>query len=115
MTRIAGLPLERSQVSGLYLPGAISLSRALLEKGERTRAVRVLQETSELKSRSYIYRVDWMNAQLLLAERYRELGYEAEAREIEEELLGLLAYADPDFPLLLRLQGVRNATTRNNS
>ena len=56
---------------------------ALLEKGERTRAVRVLQETSELKSGSYTNRVDWMNAQLILAEHYRELGYEAEAREID--------------------------------
>ncbi len=55
-----------------------------------------------------------MNAQLVIAERYRELGYEAEAREIEEELLGLLAYADPDFPLLLRLQDVRNSTTQNS-
>ncbi len=51
-----------------------------------------------------------MNAQLVIAERYRELGYEAEAREIEEELLGMWAYADPDFPFLLRLQGVRNST-----
>ncbi len=81
---------------------------------KRTKSLRVLQETSELKSRSYINRVDWMNAQLLLAERYRELGYEAEAREIEEELLGMLAYADPDFPLLLRLRDVGNSTTRDS-
>ena len=47
-----------------------------------------------------------MQVQLELAERYRELGYEAEAREIETKLLGLLAYADPDFPLLLRLRDV---------
>ena len=110
----AGLPLERSQASILYLPGSISLSRAWLEKGERTMALRVLQETSELKSRSILNRWQWTDAQLVLAERYRELGYEAEAREIEEELLGLLAYADPDFPLLLRLQDVRNSTTLNS-
>ncbi len=109
----AGLPLERAQASILYLPAAISLSRALLEKGEPARALRVLEETSELKSQSYVTRVHWMSAQLLLAERYRELGYEAEAREIEEELLGLLVYADPDFPLLLQLQGVRNSTIEN--
>ena len=55
-----------------------------------------------------------MNTQLILSERYRELGYEGEAREIEEELLGLLAYADPDFPLLLRLQYVRDSTIRDS-
>ena len=90
------------------------MSRALLENGERTRALLILQETSELRSRSHHNRWQWMNAQLVIAERYRELGYEAEAREIEEELLGLLAYADPDFPLLLRLQDVRNSTTQNS-
>ncbi len=109
-----GLSAEQSHVSWIHLPGSVSLSRALLEKGERTRALLVLQGTSELKSRSYHNRWQWMNAQLVLAERYRELGYETEAREIEEELLGLLAYADPDFPLLLRLQDVRNSTTLNS-
>ena len=76
------------------------------------RALRVLQGTSELKS-LHSTRWLWMKAQFLLAERYRELGYKAEALEIETELLGLLAYADPDFPLLLRLQGVRDSTTEN--
>ena len=110
----AGLPLERTPGSWLHLPGSISLSRALLEKEEPTRALHVLEETSELKSRSYQNRWQWMNTQLILAERYRELGYKAEAREIENELLGLLAYADPDFPLLLRLRGVRNSTTHDS-
>ena len=55
-----------------------------------------------------------MKAQVVLADRHHEQGYEAEAREIEEELLGLLAYADPDFPLLLRLQGIRNSTIQDS-
>ncbi len=110
----AGLPLERSRFSFIHLPGSISLSSALLERGERTRALGVLQETSELKSRTYVNRWQWVNAQVVLADRYRELGYEAEAREIEEELLGLMAYADPDFPLLLRLQGISNSAIQDS-
>ena len=39
-----------------------------------------------------------------LAEVYRNLGRDEEARRIEEELLKLLTYADPDHPILLRLQ-----------
>ena len=67
----AGLPLERSRFSFIHLPGSISLSSALLERGERARALGVLQETSELKSRTYFNRWQWVNAEVVLADRYR--------------------------------------------
>ena len=101
-----GLPLERFQTSFLYLVGSVSLSRALWQKGERVGAVGALQRTSEDKRRLYdvSLRLLWMKVQFELAERYHELGYEGEAGDIETDLLELLAYADPDFPLLLKLQ-----------
>ena len=44
----------------------------------------------------------WMRTQHQLAQLYREVGREVEARAIESELLALLAYAD--HPMLLDLQ-----------
>lgn len=39
-----------------------------------------------------------------LAQLYRKVGREEEAQKIEAELLKLLAYADPDHPMLVALQ-----------
>ena len=47
---------------------------------------------------------EWMKTQLRLAQLYRKVGREQEAREIEAELLKLLAYADADHPFLRQLQ-----------
>ena len=47
---------------------------------------------------------EWMKTQLRLARLYRKVGREQEAQKIEAELLRLLAYADPDHPILVELQ-----------
>lgn len=41
-----------------------------------------------------------MRIQVKLAEVYRKLGRQSDAEKIEKELLTLLAYADPDYPIL---------------
>ncbi len=46
-----------------------------------------------------------MKTQLRLAQLYRKVGRHPEADEIEAELLRLLAYADPDHPMLVELKG----------
>jgi len=49
-----------------------------------------------------------------LAQLYRQVGREEDARKIEDELLKLLAYADPDYPLLVQLKSAQSAA-RNPS
>ncbi len=48
----------------------------------------------------------WFRIQWRLAEVYRKLGRDEDARRIEEELLKLLAYADPDHPILVQLENL---------
>ncbi len=45
----------------------------------------------------------WLRCRLLLADIYRDIGREADAIAIEQELRGLLAVADADHPVLRRL------------
>ena len=45
-----------------------------------------------------------MRFRMELAQLYRKVGREEEAQKIEAELLKLLAYADPDHPMLVALQ-----------
>ncbi len=47
-------------------------------------------------------RIEWRRAEL-----YRKVGREEEAQEIEGELLRLLAYADPDHPILFQLRATQ--------
>ena len=45
----------------------------------------------------------WLRCRLLLADIYRDIGREADAIAIEQELRGLLALADQDHPVSRRL------------
>ena len=47
-------------------------------------------------------RIEWRRSEL-----YRKIGRDEEAREIEAELLKLLAYADPDHPILRQLRATQ--------
>ena len=48
----------------------------------------------------------WIRVRTTLADLYREAGREADARVVETELLQLLALADPDHPILTKIQRV---------
>ncbi len=52
----------------------------------------------------------WFRIQWRLAEVYRKLGRDEDIRRIEEELLGLLTYADPDHPILAQLKHLQAST-----
>ena len=89
-----------------YFLAADLLASAWEQQGEWEQAARVLEEASSKKTfivhggtAPLWYRIQWR-----LAEVYRKLGRDEDARRIEEELLKLLTYADPDHPILLRLQ-----------
>ena len=75
------------------------LSNALLEEEERTKALRVLQETSGFKSRSYLNRARWIGAQLPgmrgLVPRYTHIRYRVVPRYTHIRYRGLDAEGKP--------------------
>jgi len=52
-----------------------------------------------------------LRVRFLLAQLYRKVGRGQEAQEIEADLLKLLAYADPDHPILRQLKWAEAAAT----
>lgn len=89
----------------VYFWRAESLARAWQLQGDLAKAVAVLEETSQDKGSAIYPRSGllWLRIQWQRAKLYRKVGRDAEAREIEAELRKLLAYADPDHPLLRQL------------
>ena len=74
-------------------------------QGEWEQAARVLEEASRKKASVYVGAAPlWFRIQCRSAEVYRKLGRDEEARRIDEKLLKLLEFADPDHPILVQLQ-----------
>ncbi len=96
-----------------FFLGSESLAKAYEQRGDLPKAIQVLEEAS--KQRAGVYpRVGmigdcWIGTQYQLAQLYRKAGRDEDARKIEDELLKLLAYADPDYPLLVQLKTARSA------
>ncbi len=88
--------------------GSESLARAWERQDNLQTAIGVLEAVRPFKTRylfpSPYYVTEWMKTQLRLAQLYRKVGREQEAREIEAELRKLLAYADPDHPFPRQIQ-----------
>jgi tetratricopeptide (TPR) repeat protein len=113
-------PLLRKGIEGegamawpTYFFDAESLAQAYERQGNLPAALQVLERASTKRS-SVDYRVAmggapfWMQDQLDLARLYLRLGRFQDAQEIENELRKLLAYADPDFPLLVELKRLQS-------
>ena len=85
------------------------LADAWEQQGELEQAARVLEDASSKKT-FIVYggsaAPNWFRIQWRLAEVYRKLGRNEDARRIEEELLKLLTYADPDHPILVQLENL---------
>jgi tetratricopeptide (TPR) repeat protein len=84
-----------------------SLARAREIQGNGEDALRVLEEAAQAKNSFGLFgpmtgtlwqRVEWQRARL-----HRKMGREPEAQQLEADLRKLLAYADPDHPILRRL------------
>ena len=86
-----------------YLPLiSEACARALEVKGDLSGAIQVMEQGWEQKPGSRaLDRVEHKNQLRLLL---RKAGREQEAQQIEAELLKLLAYADPDHPILVELK-----------
>ncbi len=101
-----------------FFLGSESLAQVYQQQGDFDRALQVLEAASREKTATYAWPAPvglfWMRTQVRLAQLYRQVGREEDARKIEDELLKLLAYADPDYPLLVQLKSAQSAA-RNPS
>ncbi len=91
------------------------MAKACERQGDTSAALQVLESASANRARVnyYISIVGgpfWMRDEMDLAQLYRRLGRIQDAEKIENELRKLLAYADPDFPLLVELKRLQNAS-----
>ena len=111
-----GVNLPRGSRNMTLFLGFGDLAEAYRTQGKLDAAVRVLEESSKQWSQSYFgplatgIRVPiWMNNQMQLADLYRTMGREQEAKKIEDELSKLLVYADADHPIRRELEKRRHA------
>jgi len=92
------------------------LAEAWSQEGQMERAIQVLEEASNKKGLALALNGNaplmWLRVRLALAKLYRETGRNEEAREIEEDLRTLLAYADRDHPILRQLDHTKDLALR---
>ena len=95
------LPLLRNH----YLTASEILAEAYRLQGDLVKTIQLLEQASTNMSGflPILHSPLWLRIQAQLAQLYREMGRDAEARKIEEKLRNLLAYADPDHPILRQL------------
>ncbi len=98
------LAIPRKGSSFTFFLGADALARAWELKGNLPEAICALEGPSAERPRvRIVHGFAWMRVQWRLAQLYRKVGRTHDARRIEAELRDLLAYADTDFPMLVRL------------
>ena len=91
-----------------FLISSDGLALAFERHGEPQEALRVLEDASPARRLEFAWEspfgVFWLRIQAHLAQLYRQTGRTEEARKIEGQLRKILAYADPDHPILLQLR-----------
>jgi serine/threonine protein kinase len=101
-----------------YFMGSEILAEAWRAEGELGKAVQVLESAAEKEvllladQSSPLTGALWVRVQAQLAEYYRKMGRDAEARKIEEKLRALLAYAEPDHPIRRQLDHTEELARR---
>ena len=101
-----------------FFMGSEVLAEAWRAQGNLGKAVQVLEGASEKKlllladQSSPLTGALWLRVQGHLAQLYREMGRDEEAGTIEAELRSLLAYADPDYPILRQLESTGDVALR---
>lgn len=105
------LPPMRHNGGQTYFLGCELLADALERAGDRAGAIQVLEEATRRPAQTYLLGefsgALWLRLYGRLAATYRDAGRLAEAQAIEGEARRLLAVADGDHPLKMRLGEVR--------
>jgi len=109
------LPSRWDSGFGFFM-GSESLAKAFERQGDLQNSIRVLERASREKAIGFdnfpagvAY---WLRVQSQLARLYRQVGRVEDALKIESELSKLLAYADPDHPILRQLKESTATGTR---
>jgi len=105
---LSSISLTDSGSAASYFMGSEILAEAWREQGDSTNAAEVLRVALEKESfllldQSVLTGPFWLRLQAQLAQLYREMGQNEDARKIEDKLRRLLALADPDHPILRQL------------
>ena len=103
--------------AAVYFMGSEIFAEAWREQGNLAKAVQVLKEALEKKSRllvdqSLLTGPIWLRLQAQLAQLYSEMGRDGDARKIEDDLRRRLALADADHPILRQLDHTRELALR---
>lgn len=100
-----GIKAAESSVDwGFFYAGWESLAVAYQQQGDLFGAVRALEDGSHEIEYGSFGRPFWLRMKARLAQLYRKVNRLDDAQRIEAELLRLLAYADPDHPILSQLR-----------
>jgi hypothetical protein len=104
----------RNTAEPLYFLGAESLALAHVKRGNLDSAVKMIENASANRTLvDYPIAMSgapfWMRDEMDLAQLDRRMSRVQDAEKIENELRKLLAYADPDFPLLVELKRLQNS------
>ena len=111
-----GVSLSKLHAHPTYFLNAESLAHAYESTGNLVAAVEVLESASADRIHAYgpsdlLAASFWMRDELDLARLYRRLNRVKDAQTIEGELRKLLAYADPDYPMLLELNRLQSSAS----
>ena len=111
-----GVSLSKLHAHPTYFLNAESLANAYERTGNLVAAVEVLEAASADRIHAYgpsdlLAASFWMRDELDLARLYRRLNRVKDAQTIEGELRKLLAYADPDYPMLLELNRLQSSAS----
>jgi Protein kinase domain len=100
--------LEKVEPEGHFV--ATRLARAYTDSGDRTRAIARLERFSAQRVPTLLHyswwAMEWLPIREMLATLYRQKGRIADAEEVEAELRALVAVADEDHPVRMRLSRI---------
>jgi hypothetical protein len=114
---LLSISLTDNNSAATYFVGSEILAEGWRERGDWTNAAEVLraaveQEAFLLLDQSVLTGPLWLKLQAQLAQLYREMGQDEDARKIEDKLRRLLALADPDHPILRQLDHTQDLALR---
>ncbi len=109
--------LQRNNAHPIAFLSSLALARSYEQGGDATDAVRILEAVAANRPRVYVAMMEngplWMKDEMALAQLYRRMGRVQDAEKIESELRKLLAFADPDFPMLVELNKLKSTPLKN--
>lgn len=99
-----GVERLRPRARPVYFLAVESLADAWERRGNRKRALQVLEAATQPRAEAFWDGLFSMRVQLRLAELHRKMGHLERAQAIETELRHLLVYADPDHVVLKQVE-----------